>query len=269
MAFWKDTWYFLNSIEHEYKYAGNYGAKGEKRAEKRKPTPEQIKKQNQHNREKKMRRLIKANFLPYDMWTCLKYPKDTRKSTEEYKDDLKKFFASMRYYYNKAGSKLKFIYRIEIGKSGGIHIHILVNRLRGSTDTDMLIQKIWKHGTVNFQSIHEYGGYEKLAEYIVKEPDEEEAEQLSLFPECDRKHYIKYSTSRNLIRPVPERKKYGHWTMRKILSEGPKPAQGYYIDKNSIISGVNRYTGMSYLQYTEIRINQINTKEIQLAEDTT
>ena len=38
-------------IEHEIKCAGRYGAKGEKRAQKKKATPEQIKKQNQWNRE--------------------------------------------------------------------------------------------------------------------------------------------------------------------------------------------------------------------------
>ena len=26
----KDSWYLINHIEHEYKYQGRYGAKGEK-----------------------------------------------------------------------------------------------------------------------------------------------------------------------------------------------------------------------------------------------
>ena len=54
--YWKDTWTFPNSNEYEYKFAGRYGAKGEKRQQREKATPEQIQKQNQSNREKKVRR---------------------------------------------------------------------------------------------------------------------------------------------------------------------------------------------------------------------
>lgn len=74
MAYKKDTWVFPGSIEHEYKFMGRYGAAGEKRQAKRKPTKEQIQKQNQWNREKLMRRLIKANFCENDYWITLKYP---------------------------------------------------------------------------------------------------------------------------------------------------------------------------------------------------
>ena len=253
----QEVYRFYNSIEYEYKFIGKYGAKGEKRAPKTKATPEQIKKQNQRNREKKVRRLIKANFHPYDFWNCLKYPAGTRKTTEEYKKDLKDFLDKMRKEYKKLGEVFKFIYRMEISTKGGIHLHILVNRLK-KTDTDVLIQKCWKHGRVNFQSIYECGGYERLANYIVKQPDELEEEQLSLFPEEERKQYVKYSTSRNLVRPEPERKVYTRWTLRKLIEEGPKPTPGFYIDKESIVCGINPYTGMSYYHYTEYRIKDSN-----------
>lgn len=68
MAYWLDTFHFFNSIEYEFKFAGKYGAKGEKRMPKKKATPEQIKLQNQLNREIRVRRLIKANFFPEDLW---------------------------------------------------------------------------------------------------------------------------------------------------------------------------------------------------------
>ena len=261
MAYWEDIFRFPNSNEYEFKYAGNYGAKGEKREKRKKATPEQIKKQNQLNREKKVRRLIKANFLSNDMWNCLKYPAGTIKTTEEYKKDLSDFLDKVRKEYKKLGEVFKFIYRMEISTRGGIHLHILINRLKGKTDTDVLIQKCWKHGRVNFQSIYEYGGYEALANYIVKQPDEEEAEQLSLFPLEERKHYIKYSSSRNLVRPEPERKIYTRWTLKKLIEEGPKPTPGYYVDKNSIVCGKNPYTGMSYYRYTEYRIKEFKQRE--------
>ena len=254
MAYWKDTYRFRDSIEYEYKYAGRYGAKGEKRSAKRKATPEQVKKQNQHNRENKIRRLIKANFKEGDLWTTLKYPAGTKKRVGDVFKDLNRFITNMRREYKKSDTPFKYIYRVEVGKYGGGHIHILINKLDG-IQTDELIQKKWKYGRANFTGIYDAGGYSQLASYIVKQ-EEESAEQLSLFPEDEQKELTRYSCSRNLIRPVAERKVYGHWTMRRILRDGPKATEGYFVDKNSVVYGVNPYTGMSYYRYTEVRIKK-------------
>lgn len=245
----QDKWIFNDSVEYEIKYHGRYGAKGEKRNKKLKATPEQIKKQNQKNREKKMRRLLKANFSPGDMWITLKYPKGTRKEVGEVKTDIKKFLDALRRRYKKEGSELKFIYRMEIGKQGGIHIHMVIPRIRSS---DLIVQKLWKHGRVNYVSLDD-GDYKDLAEYIVKQPDEDVEEQLTLFEMNDRKEFIKYSSSRNLIRPTPERKVYSRRTVKKLLEEGPKPNVGFYIDKDTIVMGTNHVTGMNFIYYTERR----------------
>lgn len=260
MAYWLYIYRFPNSIEYEYKWAGNYGAKGEKRKTKVKPTPEQIKRQNQTNREIYVRRLIRANFFPDDLWVTLKYPKGKRKPIRKVKKDFNNFIDSLRGKYKRRGHALKFIYRIEIGKRGGIHIHIIVNRIRGE-DTDILIQKSWKHGRASFESIYEMGGYEKLANYIVKQPDEEVEQQLSLFPVEERKEFVKYNSSRNLIRPQPEKKEYKRRTLKPLLERGLKETKGFWIDKNSIYYGENRFTGYSHLHYTEHRIKTIKTRE--------
>lgn len=255
MAYWRDRWTFRESREYEYKFAGKYGAKGEKRGPRKKATPEQVEKQNQLNREKKIRRLIKDNFEPGDIWATLKYQKGTRKPAGEVKKDLRKFLTLMRREYKKRGDEFKFIYRIEVGKEGGIHIHILVNRLDTKPDTDMTMQDIWKHGRVNYETIYEAGGYKDLSEYIVKKPDEEVAEQLQMFEEGERREFVRYSTSRNLTRQQPERTSYSRRTVRKIVEEGLKAENGYYIDKDSVECGVNQFTGMSYIRYTEIRLD--------------
>lgn len=257
--YWKEKWDFVESIEYEYKFAGRYGAKGEKRQKKKKATPEQIRRQNQSNREKKMRRLIKANFRKGDIWACLKYPKGTRKKPGEVGKDVAGFLRRMRTGYKKHGTALKFICRKEIGRRGGIHIHILVNRLKGRGGTDELLQECWIHGRVNYENIHDCGGYTRLAEYIVKQPDEVVAGQLSLFDDKERKELLRYSTSRNLLRPQPERKEYRNRTVRRIVEEvrrgdGPQPTPGYFIDRGSVYLGVNPYTGYSCLRYTEYRI---------------
>lgn len=260
MAYWLDTWRLPNNIEYEYKYAGNYGAKGEKRRKKQKATPEQVKKQNQLNRERKMLRLIRANFFPDDLWVTLKYPKGTRKPIGEVKKDLKKFLGQMRRDYKSVGQPFKYIYRLEVGKRGGLHIHILINRLE-ETHTDRIVKKNWPHGHPYWATLYDEGGFDALADYIVKKPDEETEKQLSLFPVEEQKQLCRYSTSRNLVRPEPERKTYKRWTLKKLIEQGAKPTPGYYIVPESVQQGVNRFTGMSYLRYTECRINQIGSRE--------
>lgn len=253
--YWRDVWKFINSNENEFKYPGKYGAKGEKRAKRKKATPEQIKKQNQMNKEKKLRRLIKANFFPLDLWCTLKYPKGVRPPLEQVKKDIRNFLDKMRSGRKKKGEQFKFIYRLEIGKRGGIHIHILINRSNVKPDTDIEIKKAWKPGSVYWTTIHEHGGYRDLAAYIVKEPEDDG--QLSMFPEEERKKLRNYSPSRNLVKPEPERTMFSRRTVRKLIEEGPEPTPGYYIVKESIECGVNPFTGMSYLRYTENRINEI------------
>ena len=262
MGYIVDTFKFLNSTEYEYKFVGKYGAKGEKRGRKEKPTPEQIKKQNQRNRENHVRRLIKTNFCPNDLWVTLKYPARVRKPLGEVKKEFRAFIGSLRREYKKLGEQLKYIYRMEIGERGGIHIHILINRLRGAPDTDVIVQTKWTYGRANFTSIYEDGGYKDLATYIVKQPTEEIERKLSQLPPEERKGLISYNTSRNLIQPEPERKEYKTRTMRKIMEQvakdgQPEAKEGFYIDRDSIRCGVNPYTGMSYLHYTECRIKPI------------
>ena len=254
MAHRRDVFRFYNSNEYEYKYVGNYGAKGEKRAPRKKATPEQIQKQNQYNKQKAIRRLIKANFRRNDLWVTLKYPRGHRASIKDIQDDMKAFNRKMRETYTKRKQKYKYIYRIEIGKRGGLHVHILIKRARGTPETDILVRKFWKHGGINFVPLYETGGYAALAEYLAKKAPEEMKGQLDLFANADKKVLYKYSPSRNLIRPVPERKIYSRRTVEKLVRDGPTPTDGYYIDKDSIRMGVNEYTGMSYLYYIEYKI---------------
>lgn len=164
---------FRDSIEVEYHWRGIYGRKGEKRSARIGMTPEAMKKNNQRIREKDMRRLIKANFEKNDFWTCLKYPEGSRKKTKEVKDDTKKFLRKLRTWYKKAGCCLRFIYRTEISESGGVHIHILINRIHGAMEK---ISEYWSEvigagrGYADFRLLYEQGDFKELAEYIVKKP---------------------------------------------------------------------------------------------------
>jgi hypothetical protein len=240
----------LNSNEVSIFYRGQYGSKWEKRAKRKKASPEQIRYQNQKNKELYVLRLIQANFYPNDIWACLKMPAGTRISIEDVKKDFTKFTKGLRKDYRKRGEELKFIYRLEIGKHGSPHIHILINRIYGA---DLLVQKNWGP-LCHFTPLREEGNFRKLASYIAK-PLPDEYEQMSLFDEKEKKAMSTYNHSRNLIKPEPEKKVYKRRTVKKIVQEGITPTPGYYIDRDSIKMGVNEFTGMSYIHYSEIRLD--------------
>ena len=246
----KDMWIFDESIEVEIKHRGRYGAKGEGRHKKKMPTPEQIQKQNQLNKEKRMRRLIKANFKKNDLWITLKYQKGERKPLAEVVKDLKRFLRRLRTAYKARGMPLKYIYRIEIGRLGGIHIHLILNRIQ---DADLMIQRFWQQGRASFEAMYESGGFEALASYIVKPPPEEIKGQISLFEFWERKILVKYSTSRNLKRPQPKTQFYLAPTVMRIIKNGPKPKKGYYIDRDSVRITTNFFTGLPSISYTLIK----------------
>lgn len=246
-----DIYRFPTSTEYEYKFVGNYGAKGEKRSPKQKRTPEDIERQNQYQRTKTVRHLIKANFTEGDYWTTLTYPKDESRTIQEVAKDVSKFLGSMRYQYKKHNIPCKYIYRIEIGSRGGIHVHIILNRI---PDLDRIIQRYWPHGKAHNELL-DNGTYENLADYIVKPPTEQQKKLLKTFDE-NAKKLIRYSCSRNLKRPMPETKEYSRRTMREVFNHDLVPEKGFYIDKNSIRRGVNMFTGMGYLYYQEIKLQK-------------
>lgn len=259
MGYIENNYISANFIEHEMYFKGNQGAKGEKRAERKKPTPLEIQKNNHWNKVKYYRRLMQLNFYPGDLWVCLKYKAGTRKEIELVKKDLKAFIDRLRILYKRQGQKLMFIYRLEIGKRGGLHCHLVVNRI---PDCDLLMRDAWTHaadecGALDFQTIDDSDGFGSLSEYLCKEPDEEIQGQIRFLTPESRKKVYAVNSSRNLKRPEPVRKKYSHWTLRRIMQGNEiKATEGFYVDKGSIQTGINKFTGMSYLYYTEVRIKK-------------
>ena len=95
MAHRHDVYKYGRFIEHEFKFVGKFGAKGEQRAEKKKTTPEQVDKQNQYNREKKVLRKMRYNFEPGDLWITLKLQKGERLPADEILKIRDKFFRNL------------------------------------------------------------------------------------------------------------------------------------------------------------------------------
>lgn len=273
-----------DSNEVIIRYPGRTGAKGEKRAQRRRRTPEEIERQNQTNKENNLRRKIVLNFKAGDLWCTLKYPAGTIKTADELKADWNDFRRRLSREYRKAGHEMKFIYRLEIGKNGGAHIHVLVNRI---PKAETLIDAAWIHGRVYRASVYEEGGCEQLADYIAKkdatlERLREEKKrlegqtegQIELFPRktleeinaqiTERSKLRAFGCSRNLKKPedVKTVTKYSHWTIRALFDgDLPKASKGFIVDKDSVYIGVNPFTGLSYVRYTERREKWKNSKE--------
>lgn len=244
----RDTWDCGDTREIEEKHTGRYGARGQKRGKRKKPTPEDIKRQNQWKRERDLRRLIKWNFGKRDYWITITYRKGERPSWKAMKKDMDKLIKQVRAKYRKQGWELKYIYRLAIGKRGGPHIHILVNRESNQeTGTDLIFSELWKNGHVNFKNLYETGNYKELAQYIAKPLEEWEPDEIK-----------RYHPSRNLIRKEPERKDVNRRSL--VDKQGqmiyPKPQKGYYIDSESVKMGINPFTGYAYRHYTLVKIDR-------------
>lgn len=270
-------------IEHEFYYQGQTGAKKDQRAEKKR-TPEEIRRANNAHRAKTLRRTIQLNFKPGDLLITLKYQRGERPGIELLKEHFAKWRRIMKKEYQKQGLQMKYIYRFEIGKMGGVHAHVIINRMnmpletmtaawrkaRGVTavedmvaaDSTEMPELVQLDGKVDMRLLYLDGGYRELADYLCKPlPGELEG---TLTKE-ERKEFYAYGSSRNLKRPEPIRKKYAHWTMRRILEAGPEKVNtdpelrkrylhpGFLIDKATWETGINPVTGMSYLYFTEVR----------------
>lgn len=244
----RDTWEFAGTREIEEKHTGRYGASGQSRIQKRKATPEDIRKQNRWKRERDLRRLIKWNFQPGDYWITFTYKKGERPSWERIKQDLHKLIRQVRIRYRKQGWELKYIYRMAIGKRGGPHVHMLINRKSNQqTGTDLLLSELWTRGRVHFQGLRETGGYKELAQYIAKPLEEWEPKPLK-----------RYHVSRNLIRKEPKRKEIHRRNLRDRHGQMiyPKAPKGYFVDPESVRMGINPITGYAYRHYTLVKIKK-------------
>ena len=137
------TYLFEDSIEiYEY-LDGRYGAPGEKREKKKEPTPEQIKKRNQWNRERKARHKLKTWFHENDYLFLLTYRRELRPpNMKAAKEDFRKAVRKIRREYKKKGCELRWMRNIEVGPKGAWHVHLVINRI---PDADLIVKKAWLH----------------------------------------------------------------------------------------------------------------------------
>lgn len=217
-------------------HTARYGAPGQKREKKRKATPEQMAKANQRNKARKCWHQILENFRIGDYFISLTYREEERPpDMEAAKQDFSKFIRKLKREYRKRGHDLKWIRNIEVGSRGAWHVHLIANRIPEGMD---LIMKLWPHGRVTASGMYSEGRFRKLADYITKGPVSE-----------PRIRESNYSTSRNLITPVPQVKHYLRYRTWRTI----RIPKGYYLDPESIEEGINPWTGYPYRNYVLVK----------------
>lgn len=239
MAFRRKTQRFKNAIEISEYHTARYGAPGQKRQPKKKPTREQIEKRNQWQREKTARHKIRQWMDINDYLTTLTYRREARPpDMATAQKQFGRLMRLVRTQYRKRGYELRYLKNIEVGTKNGWHIHVIINRI---PDTDIILKSLWTFGKVQFELLHEKGEFRDLAAYITKTPKTD-----------PRLRETNYSTSKNLPVPPPEEKIYRHW---KTWNEIKIP-DGYYLDQDAFHEGINPITGYPYRIYTLLKIRR-------------
>lgn len=237
MPYIKKVYKFKDSIEVEKVFSGRYG-KHTKHSPKKRPTPEEVEEGNRRRAAKKLRRKIKANFEETnDFHMVLTYKKNNRPDVETAKKYLNNFLQNMRRAYKRSGYELKYIIVTEY-ENKAIHHHLIIN---GIPNTIKLVSQYWPHGHSNFTPLWEEESLGELADYLIKETDK-----------TFRKGKFqrqRYSCSRNLVEPACK----VEVVMANTFRKDPKPVKGYYIEKNSLVSGTNEF-GYRYQYYTMVKI---------------
>lgn len=228
---------------------GRYGAPGEKRQKKKKPTKEQMAIVNAWKKAETTRHRLLQYFDKNDYFLTLTYKVEERpEDMDRAKKDFKNLIDKLKRRYKKAQIELRWIRNIERGTKGAWHIHLI---LTGCKDTIRWAEECWEHGGVYVEQLRKSKFYQddfaQLASYITK--DEKVGEKKKDGSRAKpRLSESSYSTSRNMPLPEPEVDKLKRW------KKEAKPQKGYYIAK--IFEGINPATGYKYRRYTMIRLNR-------------
>lgn len=220
------------------RYSTRYGRKNINRGPNVNPTPEAVKKVNERNAITNLRRLIHENFGYQDIHLVLTYRRNCRpKDPAAAKKDLEKVLRDLRTYHKKRGSEFKYIAVTEY-KNTAIHHHLIINSMDTRDLTD-----IWKQGQPRPTYLDNSGNYSKLAEYLVKET-------RKTYREKDGPCRKRWSSSTNLRRPSVKKAivKANSWRQE------PAAPTGYYLDKDSVITGFHELTGHGYQFYMLLRL---------------
>lgn len=230
---------------------GRYGAPGEKRQKRKKPTKEQMIQVNLLNKARRCKHKMLEYITPGDCFATWTYREDARPpdmatALKHFQDAMKK----VRKHYKKQGYECFWFRNIEHGTRGGWHIHLVINKIPGTVS---ILEEAWEHGGTWSTEIKKSKFYDedftRLSNYMTKNEKTIEHRKNGTRAKSKIKE-ANYNTSRNMPIPDPQVDKLVRW------KEEPKPKKGYYIVKDSFFEGINPATGYKYRRYTMIRLNR-------------
>lgn len=238
-----------NRIEIRKYHTCKFQGKGEKRLKRNKPTPEQVKKNNEKQAERKLFRLMANNFTADDWHVVLNYANETRPDAQGAKRIIQRFLRKMRAWYKKNGYEFKWIMTTEWANAKNIHHHIVMNGVEGLSRA---IQRIWREvggGGCHFTPLYEDQDFEGLAEYFVKETKK-------TFAEDDNPFKQRAQHSRNLKKPEERKRvlKSCEWAKDPSVSKKLQE-EGYVLDKDSVTNGFD-FFGFEFQEYILIRYQE-------------
>lgn len=236
----QNVWSIKGEREVENIFSGRYG-KRTPPSGRRAPTPEEQERINEQQCIRKLRRKIHANFDKDDLFETLTYGRDRRPDPKGAAHELRLLLNRLRGIWKRAGTDLRYIVVTEY-KSKSIHHHLIVNDLPDGTGAKKIAQSWSRNGHANTKYLYEDGQYEQLAAYLIKETSK-------TFRDPDNPSKLRYSCSRNLVTPVAKTRilKRDDWP------EEPRVPKGYYLEKDSLVNGVNKM-GYKYQYYRLIKI---------------
>lgn len=206
-----------------------------RRSEKKKVTSEAVQKVNDRYAQKRLERIINANFSEKDFHDTLTYEGEAP-DPEEAQKNLRRFLERVKYAMKKKGQEFKWVIVTE-WKNKRIHHHMVTNA------PEELIRKQWKSGHIFTSRLYESEDYSQLAAYLIKETEK-------TFRDGDSAVKERYSRSRNLTVPEVRVEEVD----ARQLFEDPKPWKGYQIIEESVRRYEHPVTGLEYLEYKMISV---------------
>lgn len=248
MSYMQKKYRYGNCIEIKQYHTARYGAPGQPRQKKTKPTPEAVKKQNQRRKEERTARIIGANFTEGDYVRTLTFaPAQRPADMKEAQDIFKGFYQRLRREYRKRYFDLFWMANIECTPRGAWHIHFICNAIFGGSD---IIKELWQHGGVYDQLIRDITRTGKdLGSYMAKTPDST----------AEGEHKVveaKLTHSKNLIIPKAEEKPISGWK----LKDAPRIPKGWYLIKESYFEGINM-DGYQYRTFKLARLKPLPPRD--------
>lgn len=247
-------------IEKFYDYKNNRGI-GEKRMPKMELSPEVKAELNERQAEKRLRRLMNANFTN-DSWyltmDVIREEGEEYATKEEMKRMLDSFQRKCRSFWKKNGAELKYISVMAVGTRSARHFHLVLSDCVGLGYKEMrkALQEIWdgvylkgtktKKSYIHLENL--YGdNYGDLAAYFIKQAK-------TTLAAVGHKIGNRWNASKNLKKPVVKRYIISD---RKTFKQEIKAPKGFYIDEKYTDRGIGRaeYGGYEYCRYVLVRID--------------